>query len=80
MKSTDKNPDAFPLDCTNSMDPVIIGNILDSMSDSLLVLGEDGEILFANSISEQVLGFNPEEIKKKGLGDIFLQCRTDGGI
>jgi PAS domain S-box-containing protein len=72
MKTTGQNPEVFQLDCTNSMGPAIIGNILDSMSDSLLVLGEDGEILYANSISEQVLGFSPEEIKKKGLGDVFF--------
>lgn len=72
MTSTGQTPGLIPLDCSNSMDPVIISNILDSMSDSLLVLGEDGEILYANSISEQVLGFSLEQFKKAGLGGLFF--------
>jgi PAS domain S-box-containing protein len=75
MKSPGPNPGLIPLDCTHTMDPVIIGNILDSMSDSLLVLGEDGEILYANSITEQVLGFSPEQFRKRGLGDLFFTAK-----
>ncbi len=76
MKSPSHNPDLFPLDCTNSVGPTIISNVLDSMSDSLLVLGEDGEILYANSITEQVLGYSLADFRKRGLGDLFfLQTR-----
>ena len=72
MKSPEQPPVLFPLDCSHSMDPAIISNILDSMSDSLVVLGEDGEILYANSITEQVLGYHPEDFRKRGLGDLFF--------
>jgi PAS domain S-box-containing protein len=77
MKSPSQNPDSFPLDGTNSMDPVIISNILDSMSDSLLVLGEDGEILYANTVSERVLGYSPTDFRKKGLGDLFFSAEQN---
>ncbi len=80
MKSPSHNPDSFPLDSADSMGPVIISNILDSMSDSLLVLGEDGEILYANSVTEQVLGYHLADFRKRGARRSFFFSRTDPGF
>ena len=49
-------PEFLSFNWRGIMDDVIIGNILESMSDSLLVLGEDGQILYANRITKEILG------------------------
>jgi PAS domain S-box-containing protein len=58
--------------CSGVMDTLIINNILDSMSDSLLVLGEDGEILFANKVTKEILGYSIEDFRQKGLAALFF--------
>jgi PAS domain S-box-containing protein len=54
------------------MDSVIISNILDSMSDSLIVVGEDGEILYVNSATDVILGYSLDDFRKRGLGELFF--------
>lgn len=56
------------------LDPIIVKSILDSMTDCLIVINGDGEVLFANKNSDQILGFSSEDIREKGLGlTFFLQ-------
>ncbi len=54
------------------MDPLIVDSIFDGMADCLIVINHDGEVLFSNKNSEQILGFLPETIKEKGLGLTFF--------
>lgn len=54
------------------LDPLIVQSILDSMVDCLVVINHDGEVLFSNRNSDQILGFPPEIIKEKGLGLTFF--------
>lgn len=62
----------FLLGCASSSEAMIVGNILDSMSDCLIVLGEDGEVLFANKITESVLGYSLKDFREKGLEELFF--------
>ncbi len=54
------------------LDPLIIKSILDSMTDCLIVIDHDGEVLFANRNTDQVLGYSPEHIREMGLGLTFF--------
>ncbi|MCX5873956.1 MAG: ATP-binding protein [Deltaproteobacteria bacterium] len=54
------------------MDPMIIGNILDSMSDCLVVIDGDGDVAYANKNTKEILGYSFEELRDKGLGLTFL--------
>ncbi len=54
------------------LDSAIILNILDSMSDCLLVFGEHGEVLCANKISKDMLGYTLEDFKENGIGKLFF--------
>ena len=54
------------------LDSAIILNILDSMSDCLLVFGEHGEVLYANKISKDMLGYTLEDFKENGIGKLFF--------
>jgi PAS domain S-box-containing protein len=72
MKIGSANSEMMLLGCTGPMDSVIIGNILDSMSDSLVVVGEDGEILYVNAITDTILGYSFDDFRKKGLADLFF--------
>lgn len=53
-------------------DNVIIRNILDSMSDSLIVLGGEGQVLYANKMTVDILGYSLEDLAEKGVGLLFL--------
>lgn len=65
-------PDVASLGWNGTTDHVIIRNILDSMSDSLIVLGDEGQVLYANKITADILGYSLEELKEKGVGLLFL--------
>jgi PAS domain S-box-containing protein len=54
------------------MDSLIVNNILHSMSDCLIVLGKNGEVLFANRAVNEILGFSLDELREKGLGLLFF--------
>ncbi len=54
------------------MDPIIVRNILDSMSDCLVVIDGDGDVLYANKNTQEILGSSFEELKEKGLGLVFF--------
>ncbi|MBI5248873.1 MAG: PAS domain-containing protein, partial [Desulfomonile tiedjei] len=57
---------------SGGLDNVIILNIMDSMSDCLLVFGEDGEILYANKASKDVIGYTQEDFREKRTGRLLL--------
>jgi PAS domain S-box-containing protein len=59
-------------DWSGIMENSIIDSILDSMSDSLLVIGQDGNILYANKITKEILGHSPEDLREKGLGRLLF--------
>ena len=50
------------------MDSSIVSDILDSMSDSILVIGREGEVLYANRITSEILGYSFEDLMGNGLG------------
>ncbi|MGO9567241.1 MAG: two-component system sensor histidine kinase NtrB, partial [Desulfomonilaceae bacterium] len=50
------------------MDSAIVSDILDSMTDSILVISRDGEILYANRITTEILGRSFEDLMRSGLG------------
>jgi PAS domain S-box-containing protein len=54
------------------MDLSIVKNIFDCMSDCLIVINGDGDVLFANKITETILGHSFDELKEKGMGLIFF--------
>jgi PAS domain S-box-containing protein len=54
------------------MDPTIVTNILDSMSDCLVVIDGDGDVLYANKNTKEILGYSFEDLKEKGLGLVFF--------
>lgn len=58
--------------CSEASDSRILKNILDSMSDSLIVLGPQGDILYTNRITEQILGYTFAEFAEKGIGLLFF--------
>jgi PAS domain S-box-containing protein len=54
------------------VEDLIIQNILESMTDSLLVIGPQGEILYANKATEDILGCDLESLRENGLGVTFF--------
>ncbi len=54
------------------LEPIIVKSILDSMTDCLIVINDDGDVLFSNRNSDQILGYSPEDIRDKGLGLTFF--------
>ena len=77
MKSSTLDQDVFMLGWFGPLDPMIIGNVLDSMSDSLIVLGEHGDILYANKATEQMLGYAPEDLRQKDLSELVFSGREN---
>lgn len=65
---------ALPKGWRSPIDPVIISNVLDSISDSIVVLNQDGDVVYANKATAQVLGYDPQDLMEKGLeGTFFLR-------
>jgi PAS domain S-box-containing protein len=54
------------------MEDIIIQSILESMTDSLLVIRPHGEIVYANQATERILGCNLETLRAEGLGATFF--------
>ena len=67
------NLDLVSIVCSGTTDPSLIANILESISDSVIVLGPQGEILCCNKITEQMLGYSPEDLLEKGLSQLLAQ-------
>ena len=77
MKSSAYDHDELMLGWFGPLDSMIIGNVLDSMSDCLVVLGEYGDILYANKATEQMLGFAPEDLRHKDLSQLIFLGRDN---
>ena len=73
MKSVIPNLDLVSIVCRGTTDPSLIANILESISDSVIVLGPQGQILCCNRITEEMLGYSPEELLEKGLAQLMIQ-------
>ncbi len=58
------------------MDASIVSDVLESMSDSLLVIGREGEILYTNRITGEILGYSFEDLKEKGLQALISDERN----
>jgi len=57
-----------------SIDPVIVSNVLNSISDSILVLNQDGDVVYANKATAEILGYDPRDLVESGLeGTFFLR-------
>jgi PAS domain S-box-containing protein len=69
------NLDLVSIVCSGTTDPSLIANILESISDSVIVLGPQGEILCCNKVTEQMLGYSPAELLEKGLSQLMAQNR-----
>jgi PAS domain S-box-containing protein len=54
------------------MEDLMIQNILESMTDSLMVIGPKGEIVYANTATEDILGCDLHALKRNGLGVTFF--------
>ncbi len=54
------------------MDEIILNSILESMSDSVIVVGHQGDVLFANRATEEILGYGMKDLKEKGLAQVFF--------
>ena len=54
------------------VDRAIIDNVLNSMSDCLLVLGEDGEIIYANNATKAILGYSFDDFRENGSASLFF--------
>jgi PAS domain S-box-containing protein len=72
VKSVIPNLELASLLCRSGTDPLLIGNILDSMSDSVLVLDQAGRILCCNRITHDILGYDPQELVANGLETLIL--------
>jgi len=67
------NLDLVSIVCSGATDPSLVANILESISDSVIVLGSQGEILCCNKITEKMLGYPPEELMEKGLAQLIVR-------
>ena len=54
------------------IDSLISYNVFESMSDSLIIIIEKGEVIHANRITKDVLGYDQEELKQQGLGPLLF--------
>lgn len=74
MPPKKKPPDANPtLSPGRSLDrQEVIKGIIDSMSDGLMVINYDGEIVFTNPALDGILGMEREEMVGRGWGELFF--------
>ena len=55
----------------------VVKSILDSMSDCLIVLGQNGDILYANKTTGPMLGCSPADLIEHGLEMLFYISEND---
>jgi PAS domain S-box-containing protein len=67
------NLDLVSIVCSGTTDASLIANILESISDSVIVLSPQGEVLCCNKITEKMLGYSPEELLEEGLVQLMAQ-------
>ena len=71
MKTLGEIPEVLSLGWAGMVDSLIIGNIVNSMSDSVVVIDAEGTVLYANRATQDILGFSLEDLKERGLGILF---------
>ncbi len=54
------------------MDTIIIRNILDSLADCIIVTNSDGDVMYANRKTKEILGYSFDELREQGLGLVFF--------
>ncbi len=67
MKSLNRQDKVRSTGHNGMMDASIVSDVLESMSDSLLVIGREGEILYANRVTREILGYSFEDLQDRGL-------------
>ncbi len=72
MKSQDHALEILSLVNLGAPESPIVKSILDSMSDCLIVLDQQGNILYANKTSGQMLGCSPGDLIEHGLEMLFF--------
>lgn len=73
MRYPEEYPGMSVLGWYGMIDTIVIANILNSMSDSVIVIGEDGEVLYANRVTQDILGYTLEDLKAQGIGLLFFE-------
>ena len=53
-------------------DDIISRNILENMSDGVMTIGLDGQILTFNAAAESILGLKASEVLHKSFAELFL--------
>jgi PAS domain S-box-containing protein len=72
LKSQDRSLEILSLVSLGASESPLIKSILDSMSDCLIVLDQQGNILYANNTSGQMLGCPPADLVEHGLEMLFF--------
>lgn len=54
------------------METIIVKNILDSMADCIIVTNSDGDVMYANNKTREILGHSFDDLKENGLGLVFF--------
>ncbi len=54
------------------MDTIIIKNILDSLADCIIVINSDGDVMYANKKTRDILGYSFDDLRENGLGLVFF--------
>ncbi len=54
------------------IDSLISDHVFESISDSLIIIIENGEVIHANRITKDVLGYDQEELRQQGLGPLLF--------
>ena len=57
----------------SSLDHELLQAVLQSIPHSVLLLEPDGQVIFANSFAQQLLGFQSGEWQDKSIADLFLE-------
>jgi len=54
------------------LDTIIIKNILDSLADCIIVINSDGDVMYANKRTRDILGYSFDDLRENGLGLVFF--------
>jgi PAS domain S-box-containing protein len=77
LKSQDRTLEILSLVSMEAPESPLVKSILDSMSDCLIVLDQQGSILFANKTSGQMLGCSPDDLIEHGLEMLFFTSKKN---
>ena len=77
MKSQGQSVEILSSVSLGATESPIVKSILDSMSDCLIVLGQHGDVLYANKTSGQMLGCSPDDLIDHGLEMLFFMSEKN---